>query len=93
MKRIVIIWVIILTLCSIALSIHDPNSIADPNEIKLPEGVKMPVRLKCPVHGIIGKAFIVIETDNGPKLYCGQCAKTLVARIFDENLPKLEILK
>lgn len=71
----------------------DPNSVSDPNAIKLPEGVKMPVRLKCPAHGIIGKAFIVIDTDSGAQIYCKQCAQTLVARIFDKNLPKLEVLK
>lgn len=66
---------------------------ADPNAIKLPEGVKMPVQLKCPVHGIIGKAFIVIKTDNGTKIYCSRCAKTFVSEVFDMNLPELEIVK
>ena len=61
--------------------------------IKLPEGVKMPVQLKCPVHGIIGKAFIAIETDTGTRIYCAQCAKTFIAKVFDLNLPKLEVVK
>lgn len=72
---------------------QDPNSISDPNTIKLPEKAKMPIRLKCPVHGIIGKAYIIIETDSGAKVYCGKCAKTFVAEVFDLNLPKLEVVK
>lgn len=71
----------------------DPNSIADPNAIKLPDKAKMPVRLKCAVHGIIGKAFIVIETDAGSNVYCSKCAKSFVAEVFNLNLPKLEVLQ
>ncbi len=70
-----------------------PIPVQDPNAIKLPEGVRMPVRLKCPAHGLIGKDFVAIETDTGTTAYCAKCAKTFIAKVFDINLPKLEIVK
>lgn len=100
MKKLVITAVIVLIVCLAALhaqppdvSVSDPNSIADPNAIKLPEGAKMPVQLKCPAHGIIGKAFIAIETDTGTNIHCARCAKTFISKVFELNLPKLEIMK
>jgi len=79
--------------CLAAYAGIDPNSISDPNEIKLPEGARMPVQLKCPVHGRIGRGFIAIETDSGTKIHCTQCVKTFVSRLFEVNLPNLEIVK
>lgn len=79
---------------SIVYAQSDPNiPSVDPNAINLPEDAKMPVRLKCPVHGIIGRSFIIIETDAGTEVYCARCAKTFVAKVFNLNLPKLEIVK
>lgn len=98
MKRIVITIVIGLAICLAAYAQNDPNNISDPNEvepnaIKLPEGAKLPVQLRCPVHGIIGKAFIAIDTDNGTKVHCTRCVKTFISEVFAMNLPKLEVVK
>ena len=66
---------------------------ADPNSIKYPEGTKIPIKLKCPIHGMIGKDYVAIEADGQTKLYCSKCARILISRFFDENLPKLEVVK
>ena len=94
MKKVLITLIVGVVFCLVAYAQAppDPNS-TDPNEIKMPEGVNMPVALKCPVHGIIGKAYIVIEANGQNKVYCVQCVKSLVSAIFDENLPKLEVVK
>ena len=97
-KRIWITLVIGLIFCLVAFAANespkaDKNSIADPNAIKLPEGAKMPIQLKCPVHGVIGNNIIVIETDTGKKIYCARCAKTFISKVFELNLPKLEVVK
>lgn len=95
MRKVSIAVIIGLMVCLVAYAQAppDPNSITDPNAIKLPEGAKLPAQLKCPVHGIIGKAFIVLDTDEGKKIYCAQCVKTFVSRVFELNLPKLEVVK
>ena len=95
MKKVWIAVIIGLIVCLVAYAQAppDPNSVTDPNKIKMPEGVNMPVALKCPVHGIIGKAYIVIEANGQNKVYCVQCVKSLVSAIFDENLPTLEVVK
>ena len=72
---------------------QDPNAVADPNTIKLPEGARLPAQLKCPVHGMIGKEFVAIEADGKTKVYCKQCIQDWVCRVFDLNLPKLEVVK
>jgi len=94
MKKVLITIIIGLAVClaAYAQAPPDPNS-TDPNEIIMPEGTQMPAQIKCPVHGIIGKAFIVIETDDGNKLYCTKCAKNFISRVFELNLPTLEIVK
>lgn len=92
MKKVLITLIIGLVAYLASYAQSDPNSV-DPNTIKLPEGVKAPMQLKCPFHGLIGKAFIAIEANGNTKAYCSQCAKHLICRFFDENLPKLEVVK
>ncbi|MCJ7483882.1 MAG: hypothetical protein MUO31_13065 [Thermodesulfovibrionales bacterium] len=98
-KRIIFFVCVSTLICVFAHNLAaqmDPNEVQDPNgvrQIVMPKAIPVPAVCKCPIHGIVSDATLTIEVDEIRKIYCKKCAMTLVCNFFDQNLPKLEVVK
>jgi hypothetical protein len=76
----------------ISKPVNDIPTPVGPRRIVMPKGTRMPPKFKCPRHGLIGENVLILEIEKAKTTFCKRCALKLVIDIFNENLPKLEVV-